>query len=272
MTSVSVIIPTWNRAELVAAAVHSAQKQTFSPAEILVCDDGSSDNTMEIVREIARIDARVKWIGGERGGRPAIPRNRGIRASRGEWLAFLDSDDEWRNDKLERQLDLVRRARCLAACSNAARLIPDKGVDGNIIDWRKERLALTDLLELNRVVCSSSVIHRSLFSEVIGFPENKHLKALEDYALWLRVATRTDFAYCGEPLVLYRDEPTASVRRESSSPLQQKGRVFTNFMAWAVSHNSLYESANCAGQVMKKFVKELWITSRCKLSAMVRSF
>src|SRR5262249_7122187 len=100
--SVSVIIPTWNRAATVMAAVESALAQTHAPLEVLVCDDGSSDDSAQRVGALP--DPRVRWLPGPRGGRPAIPRNRGIAAARGEWLAFLDSDDEWLPDKLERQL------------------------------------------------------------------------------------------------------------------------------------------------------------------------
>lgn len=102
MTKISVIIPTWNRAETLGKAISSALNQTFPPFEIVVCGvDGSPDQ--EIFNLIN--DPRMRWIEGGRDGLASIPRNRGIKASRGEWLAFLDSDDEWLPDKLEKQLE-----------------------------------------------------------------------------------------------------------------------------------------------------------------------
>src|SRR4051794_13419670 len=102
--SVSVIIPTWNRAATLGPAIQSVLNQTYPPREVLVCDDGSTDNSVDVVAQLD--DQRIRWLPGGRGGRPAIPRNRGIGAATGEWLAFLDSDDEWLPDKLERQLGL----------------------------------------------------------------------------------------------------------------------------------------------------------------------
>src|SRR5262245_1813867 len=99
---ISVIIPTWNRAQSVKRAISSALRQTHPPHEILVCDDGSTDNTEEVVRAMG--DSRVRWIAGPHAGCPAVPRNRGIAASKGDWIAFLDSDDAWLPEKLEAQI------------------------------------------------------------------------------------------------------------------------------------------------------------------------
>ena len=235
MPSVSVIIPTWNRADTLLAALRGALDQTHSPTEILVCDDGSTDNTAEIVAGIC--DPRVRYLPGVRGGRPAIPRNRGIAASSGEWLAFLDSDDEWLPQKLEQQLALATRLRCRAACGNARRIIAG-GIAADLLSpWPEEVKSLDDMLLINRVVCSSAIIHRSLLPRVIGFPEAPQLKALEDYAFWLRVATQTPFAYVHEPLVRYYDNLSTSVRRESiSDEIRQRRMIYADFIAWLHTH------------------------------------
>src|SRR5690606_38869541 len=100
MVKISVIIPTWNRAETLGKAISSALNQTLSPYEVIVCGvDGSPDQ--KVVNSIK--DPRVRWIEGGKDGLASIPRNRGIKASKGEWLAFLDSDDEWLPEKLEKQ-------------------------------------------------------------------------------------------------------------------------------------------------------------------------
>jgi glycosyltransferase involved in cell wall biosynthesis len=233
--SVSVVIPTWNRAELLGGAITSALNQTCPPLEVLVCDDGSTDETREVVQAIG--DPRVRFVGGEHSGCPAIPRNRGIRESTGEWLAFLDSDDEWRPEKLNEQLALALRLSCKAVCANAYRLVPGQGVSGNLLSWRKKRVTFNDLLEVNEVVCSSAVVHSSVFDIVGEFPESPRMRAIEDYALWLRVATCTDFAFLKKPLVLYQDDPSNSLRAtDSADVVSQRERAFRDFLEWATHH------------------------------------
>jgi glycosyltransferase involved in cell wall biosynthesis len=230
-SGISVIIPTWNRADTIERAVRSALTQTFPPLEILVCDDGSTDDSCNIVKSIS--DHRVQWIKGSRSGRPAIPRNRGIKNSQGDWLAFLDSDDKWLPEKIERQLDRAERSKCLAVCSNAYRVVQGEGITGPLLDFSGEKISFHDLLHLNRIICSSAVIHRSLLKRIEGFPEDPQLKAVEDYALWLRVATQTDFAFVGEPLLEYQDELSSSIRSENTSIWLQRMHVFKNFTEWS---------------------------------------
>jgi glycosyltransferase involved in cell wall biosynthesis len=232
--AVSVIIPTWNRAATVVAAVESALAQTHAPLEVLVCDDGSTDDSEQRIRALS--DRRVRWLPGPRGGRPAIPRNRGIAAARGQWLAFLDSDDEWLPDKLERQLAAVRATGRLASSTNARRVCPDRGELDVMLDGPDASHAFGDLLQANKIICSSALFHASLLASVEGFPEPSQLKALEDYALWLRIACLTEFTYLAEPLVRYRDEPVASVRAEGLDSKMQRTVVLADFLAWCRRH------------------------------------
>jgi glycosyltransferase involved in cell wall biosynthesis len=231
--SVSVVIPTWNRADTLSKAIESVLSQSLPVLEVLVCDDGSTDGTAEVVMAMARHDPRIRWLPGERGGRPAIPRNRGIAASRGEWLAFLDSDDAWERDKLAVQLDAAQRLDCLAVCSNALRVFPGAREPEPLLDWNRPLLKFSHLLAVNRVVCSSCVVHRSVLARTGGFPADADFKAIEDYALWLRVAAITCFAYCSATLVRYRDDPESSLRAQQDvSPASQKKLVLQNLVDW----------------------------------------
>lgn len=230
MTSVSVIIPTWNRADVLLKAVRSVLSQTLAPLEVLVCDDGSTDNTYKII--LALNDPRVVWIPGQHSGLPAVPRNRGIARSKGNWIAFLDSDDEWLPEKLETQISFAVKTGCMAVCCNALRFIPGKGEQGNYIAWDKDRITFNDLLHVNSIICSSSLIHRSVFVSVQGFPENSKLKALEDYALWLRIAMQTDFAFVAESLLEYVDDADNSVRADNKGYWAQRKAVLEDFILW----------------------------------------
>ncbi len=238
MIKVSVIIPTWNRGYIIEKTIKSVLDQTMSDLEVLVCDDGSTDDTFEKVSKIK--DPRVRWISGAKGGRPAIPRNNGIREAKGEWLAFLDSDDEWIPEKLEKQLKLAEKEGALAVSSNASRFIPGQGISGSYLDLQKERITLDDLLKTNEIVTSSALIHNSLIAVVEGFPEDEKLRTIEDYAFWLRIATQTDFAFFGEQLVIYRDDAENSIRGEEivDAWLQRKF-VFNNFVSWSEKYTQL---------------------------------
>jgi glycosyltransferase involved in cell wall biosynthesis len=228
--SVTVVIPTWNRAATLGDAVRSVLAQTVPPLEVLVCDDGSTDGSEEVVRSIG--DPRVRWIPGEHSGRPAVPRNRGIEAACGEWLAFLDSDDAWLPKKLEKQLSLAAESGCRASCSNAYRIVPGKGKGGLLLQGNPSRIAFDDLLRGNHVICSSALVETSLVRRASGFPEALEMKALEDYALWLRIATMSDFACFPGPLLRYKDDPANSLRREDPDPSVQRVKVFRNFLSW----------------------------------------
>lgn len=230
MDTVSVIIPTFNRAALLERAVRSALEQGDAVLEVLICDDGGTDDAR--ARTAAIGDARVRWVEGPRAGRPAVPRNRGITAATGEWLAFLDDDDRWLPGKLKRQFEAMRRTGAQASCTNARRMAPDGTDRGNYFTDGDALFALADLLPVNRVICSSVIARRDLVLGCGGFPEAPDLRALEDYALWLRLSLATRFAYCAEPLVAYLDAPEGSVRSDSLPLPVQRDRVLSDLWRW----------------------------------------
>ncbi len=226
---ISVVIPTWNRAGSLKRAITSALTQTYPPHEILVCDDGSTDNTEAVVR--AFDDPRVRWIAGPHAGCPAVPRNRGIAVSVGDWIAFLDSDDAWLPEKLEVQLALAQKTGANAVCTNAYRDV-DGAITGLLIAAGRNILRFRDLVKDNKVVCSSVLVKRSILHQTGGFPEHARLRVAEDFSLWLKVSRLTPIAYADEAFVVYKDEPASSVRSQGPSFARQRLRAFLNFLAW----------------------------------------
>lgn len=234
--NISVIIPTWNRADTIKRSILSVLNQTYHPFEILVCDDGSTDNTEAIVRSIP--DPRIRWISGGHSGCPAIPRNRGIFASKGDLVAFLDSDDYWLPEKLETQLELMRNTGLQAVCTNAYRDL-DGTITGLLISNVQKVLCFSDLVKDNKVVCSSMLINRSILLETEGFPEQEELRVGEDYCLWLRVSRLTPIAFAQKALVVYKDAPEISVRSYGPSADIQRRRALRGFLAWRKRHSPL---------------------------------
>jgi glycosyltransferase involved in cell wall biosynthesis len=240
MPQVSVIIPTWNRRESLARAIGSVLAQRDVSVEVLVCDDDSDDGTREMVAGWS--DDRVRLLTGPRAGMPAIPRNRGLAVARGDWFAFLDDDDEWFPHKLRAQLEATMRHNLLAGCSNAIRKAPTRG-DAPYFSSLPEVVTFPCLIRNNFVIASSAMFHRSLLPQVGGFPESRRHVAIEDYALWLRVASLTSFACVVEPLLVYRDDPVASIRSRNTSGSSNLCAVYSDWLFWAGQRASSLQRA-----------------------------
>lgn len=225
---ISVIIPTYNRANSIERVIQSVLKQSVF-TEVLVCDDGSTDNTEKIVKSIN--DSRVKWVPGKHSGLPAVPRNRGLKEAKGEWIAFLDSDDEWLPNKLEQQLKSTRVKNVKAVCSNANMFKPKVGIVGLLSSYNKKKISFEDLLFGNPIICSSVFINKKIIQ---SFPEESSLKALEDYALWLRIATKNKFIHIKKPLLNYTDDKDNSIRKDKDiGTFDVRKIIFKNYLSWA---------------------------------------
>ncbi len=196
MPEIAVIIPTYNRAAALRRAIESVRNQTCTEFEIIVVDDGSEDNTASAVPR----SPNCRYIRIQHSGLPAIARNAGARTTNAEYLAFLDSDDEWFPHKLEKQTKTMSAMSCGLVCSNArsngARpyLRPGRKYTGRV---------LKDLVVDNFVITSSAIVRRDLFERAGGFCEDPVVRGVEDYDLWLRLAAFADFHYIDEELLLY---------------------------------------------------------------------
>ena len=206
---VSVVIPTYNRKAVLLESIASVRQQSFGDLEILVCDDGSSDDSREAVLAVAAADSRVRWIAGEHCGAPGLVRNRGIRAATGEWIAFQDSDDLWIPDKLEKQMAVLRNAPdAQFIYAHAAAILPD-GSRLRMTPFRIPRQGriFETLLMYSMVHPQTMMVRRSLLDQVGYFNEDLGLRIVEDYELVLRLAAAAPFHFVDEDLVLYRTQP-----------------------------------------------------------------
>jgi len=234
MPTVSVIISTYNRANYLENTIKSILCQTFRDFEVLVCDDGSDDNTEELVRSLIKHDSRVRYFNCGHNGRPAIPRNVGIQNAKGEWLAFDDDDDEWNPVKLEVQLYQAEKKNIKAICTNA--FIVEKGINTGrrYFESEGDRIyTLRDLIDVNPIINSSMMIHRSLLDFCVGYPEGEDLKAVEDYAFWKRIAVVSPILYISLPLTRYLMTSSSSIRLKKSQSFEDQRRIVDNdFHKW----------------------------------------
>jgi len=210
---VSVVIPTFNRAENLTRALVSVLGQTITEIEVIVVDDGSTDQTRDALSDFHDPRLIVEYLEENSGG-PAIPRNVGVWKARGEWVAFLDSDDWWEPEHLASGLAAIEKSGQRAACGNAfiyqagISESPPAEIDKTVLETMHKvmptQLELTSLLNENLIVTSSVVLRREDVIQVEGFPSSVNGPVFEDYAVWLRVATFTDFAVADEVTVHYQ--------------------------------------------------------------------
>jgi len=194
---VSVIIPTYNRAESVRRAVASVLAQTFGDFELIVVDDGSNDRTQEV---LTGVDDRLLLIVQERAGVSAA-RNRGLSAARGGLIAFLDSDDYWRPEKLAVQVRFFEENPEAVICQTEEIWYRrGRRVNPRIKHRKPSGDVFRASLELCLISPSAVMMRRELFDRVGRFDES--LPACEDYDLWLRVTARYPVYLLDRPLVV----------------------------------------------------------------------
>ncbi|MFP4003172.1 MAG: glycosyltransferase family 2 protein [Alphaproteobacteria bacterium] len=199
---VSVVLPTFNRGAVLMRALQSVLGQTFSSLEVIVVDDASADDTAQ--RVAALDDPRVRYIRHSHNRGAAAARNTGIAAARGPWIAFQDSDDEWRPDKLETQMALARTAPREAVIYSgfvraAGDYMPHSGVR------QREGDILGALLSGNFVSTQTLLVRKEVLEKAGGFDER--LPRLQDWDLAIRLAETCPFLLVDEPLVRVHRSP-----------------------------------------------------------------
>lgn len=197
MPDISVIIPTYNREHVITRAIDSVLAQSYPAKEIIVVDDGSDDRTATLINDNY---PQVVYLKQENRGVSAA-RNSGIKAARSEWLALLDSDDEWLPDKLQKQISVLTEQ-------------PEYRISHSNEIWIRNGIRVNQMkkhqkygghifqhcLPLCAMSPSSVVIHHSVFEEVGPFDES--LPVCEDYDMWLRMAALYPVLYLDEPLLV----------------------------------------------------------------------
>lgn len=186
---ISVIIPTFNRAEKLRNCLRSLENQTYRNFEVIICDDGSTDNTKSVVDEF-RHNLKIIYDYDNNFGGPARPRNKGIKLAKGEFLAFLDSDDWWYSNKLEickkymKDYDLIYHDLDIFNDVKKKGRLSSRELKGNIFQ---------DFLIYDNPIFNSSVLLRKIITEKIGLiSEDRNLIAVEDFDYWIRVSKITE--------------------------------------------------------------------------------
>lgn len=194
--SVSVIVPTFNRADMIECALDSILSQTRKPEEIIVVDDGSNDETKSLLKNKY---PQIIYIYQDNSGVSAA-RNAGIKKSKGNWVAFLDSDDSWHSNKLAKQINKLSEHQEFVWCHTNETWYRN-GVFLKQLKKHKKQggYIYKECLPLCVISPSSSLIKKSVFSEIGLFDEQ--LPACEDYDMWLRISAIYPILFLEEALI-----------------------------------------------------------------------
>ena len=266
---VSVVIPTYNHALYLRRALQSVIDQTYTNWEAIVIDNHSKDSTDEVMESFA--DPRITYLKIHNNGVIAASRNSGICAAKGEWIAFLDSDDWWTADKLKAccesitdKVDLIYHD--LEIVTEKSMLFRRKIIKS----WQVKPPSLIDLLlNGNAIVNSSVVVRKSMLEKIGGINMSVEMIAAEDYNTWMRIAQITDqFVYLSSSLGYYLTHNQGISQKDMSIPGrvavaefihllddQQKNKLEANFRYTRGRFN--YLSGNYA-----EAKEDLWITMR----------
>lgn len=232
---VSIITPCYNAADLISQTIQSVIDQTYNNWEMLIVDDCSSDNSSMIIQEYVAKDSRIRYFKtSKKSGSPSLPRNIGLEYAKGEIIAFLDSDDIWMPDKLEKQVSFLLRNNYSIGYTYYEKVDWNGNRNNRIIKTRKIT-HYYNLLCSNSIPCLTSIIRR----EAIGDTRFKQIPQ-EDFCFWLDILKK---GYTAHNLC----QVTAFYREAPSSRSANKIDMFKGY--WNVIHNyqgiSLLKSCFC---------------------------
>lgn len=274
MRKISVIIPTYNRALYLGDAIGSVQAQTYPYVEIIVADDGSTDNTAQIV---AGFGDAVTYISLSHRGQPAATRNAGLRAASGEFVAFLDSDDVFLPNKLALQLavfDTHSEAGLVYSNGYFFRDDPSEPT-GYVLDGLPSPSddVFPELLRGNFLAPSTVLIRRACLDVVGMFDERPDFFAVEDYDMWLRIAAKFPVIYAPGDVAAIRRHPqsisrdVAALRKRVLRVLAKMDDLYPDLMrlhhvprheAFARNHGAVAMAQLQQGHIVSALLHGLW--------------
>ncbi len=210
---VSIITPSYNTAGYIADTIRSVQAQTYTNWELIIVDDCSGDDTDGVVRPFLA-DARICYLKNEKNSGAALSRNRGLQQAKGRWVAFLDSDDLWHPEKLERQVAFMEKNDCQFSCTGYEE-IDEAGEPLGIHVSAPGKITRLGMYAYCWPGCLTVMYDR----QALGLLQISDIRKNNDYAMWLRLCHRADCLYLPEELALYRKGRSGSVSTQGYATL-----------------------------------------------------
>jgi glycosyltransferase involved in cell wall biosynthesis len=232
---ISVIIPTYNHANFLGKALESIIHQTYNNWEAIVIDNHSTDETNKVIDRFK--DSRIQYFKIYNDGIIAKSRNFGINVAKGDWIAFLDSDDWWTKDKLEiclknidEEVDFIYHKLEIIYDNSKSYLKRKKIVGRHLNKPILNNLLISEIKDGSAIGNSSVVVRKDILNKIGGISENKKMVASEDFNTWLRIAQITDqFKYIKNRLGYYLVHDKSAQKRDLSIPHRQAVIEFMDF-------------------------------------------
>jgi glycosyltransferase involved in cell wall biosynthesis len=235
---VSIITPNWNCAKFVRDTIKSVQNQTYTNWEMIIVDDCSTDESETIIKSFLIEDNRIKFIRNEKNSGAAISRNYALREAKGKWIAFLDSDDLWTPDKLEKQLKFMVENGYKFSYTKYIE-IDEFGKEKGICISGPKHITRRGMYNFCWPGCLTVMYNR----DAIGLIQIADIKKNNDYAMWLKVCKKADCYLLTEVLAKYRRGRSGSISTQGYSTL----------IKW---HYKLFHEAN-----KKNTILSIWLTT-----------
>jgi glycosyltransferase involved in cell wall biosynthesis len=197
--SVSIITPTFNSERFIAETILSVQAQTYKDWEMIIVDDCSTDRTAEIVASFQEKDSRIKYLYNSTNKGSAFSRNIAIQKAKGKWIAFLDSDDLWHPEKLEKQIEFMTRNDIHFSYTNYCEIEESSKEIGVLISGPE---VITN--KLMRAYCWPGCLTVMYDAEFLGLMQTAEIKINEEYALWIKISSVANCHLLDENLAKYR--------------------------------------------------------------------
>lgn len=192
---ISIVMPAYNSEEFIAKSITSIISQTYRFWELLICDDCSSDNTCEVIEEFSRCDSRIRLLRNDINKGPAESRNTCIDHSKGDYVAFLDSDDLWKPFFLERQLSFLKKKQARGVFCSYSR-IDEYGASMHSDFIVPDRVSYSDVLKTNSIPCLTVLLKK----ELVGSTRMSD-KGIEDLNFWLDLLKKENYFYGNSSLL-----------------------------------------------------------------------
>lgn len=222
MQTVSVVMATYNSENTIIESIESVLKQTFTDFEFIIVNDGSTDSTLEIIKDYAKCDRRIRFFDNKKNFGVSYSRNLAISSASGIWIAFIDSDDIWDSKKLEKQIELAKDNPMAVIFYTASAFIDWEGKRFEYIMPALTKIDYKELLKKNILSCSSVMVKKEVINEVKMSSDDMH----EDYAAWLMILKKYKYAYgINEPLLIYR----LSKKSKSSNRINSAKMIFKTY-------------------------------------------